>query len=67
MLCLVETQHQDQLKEKSRSARKQKRKTPCCTKCGEPMKGHQKKHVSIKYGWSTTKCLVINENIHMHV
>ena len=26
-----------------------------------------KKHVSIKYGWSTTKCLVIKENIHMHV
>ena len=36
MLHLVETQHQDQLREKSRSTSKQKRKAPCC------MKGHRK-------------------------
>ena len=38
MLCLVEIQHKDQLKEKSRSSRKQIRKAPCYTKCGELMK-----------------------------
>ncbi|XP_028405737.1 uncharacterized protein LOC114528304 [Dendronephthya gigantea] len=35
-------QHQDQQKEMSKSASKQNRKAPCCRKCGQPMKGHQK-------------------------
>jgi hypothetical protein len=42
MLCLVETQDHLITKEKETIANKQKRKTPCCKKCGEPMKGHQK-------------------------
>ena len=41
MLFLVKTKNQDQLREKS-STNKQKRKAPSCSKCGEPMKGHQK-------------------------
>ncbi len=42
--CLVETQDQLITKEKSTTANKQKRKrkAPCCTKCGEPMRGHLK-------------------------
>ncbi|CAB3981316.1 Hypothetical predicted protein [Paramuricea clavata] len=44
MLCLVETQDHLITKEKEIIANKQKkkRKAPCCKKCGEPMKGHQK-------------------------
>ena len=44
MLRLVETQDHFIAKEKESKSKKpkQNRKAPCCKKCGELMKGHQK-------------------------
>lgn len=44
--CLVEAQDQLSTKEKTSTLekQKQKRKQPCCKKCGDFMKGHKKEN-----------------------